>query len=110
MKSRVALFGASSALIIALLGSGCVQMPTERQGISDMRPKISFKAVNERALGARVQINGLDVGTVSDYIDGQSAVRIGPGTHRLVVSIGSDVLLDENIYLGDGVNRAFIVK
>lgn len=110
MKNRIALLGAASVLTLALLGAGCVQMPTERQGITDLRPQLSFKVANERALGARVFLNGLDVGAVSDYIDGQSAVRIGAGTHRLVVSTGSDVLLDEKFYLGDGVNRAFIVK
>jgi hypothetical protein len=37
-------------------------------------------------------------------------VRILPGTHVLRVVLGAELVLEEKFYLGDGVNRAFIVK
>ncbi|MGH8809166.1 MAG: hypothetical protein ACREX0_14935, partial [Noviherbaspirillum sp.] len=90
--------------------TGCTQMPTEKRGVADMRPQIAFKADSERLRGARVILDGLDVGSVGDYPDGAAAVRILPGAHALRVVLGAEVLLDERFYLGDGVNRTFIVK
>ena len=93
-----------------LVPSGCVQVPTEKQSISDLRPQISFKTDGERLLTARIQLDGLDVGMVSEYLDGTAAMRIRPGTHIIRIIYGPDVLLEEKFYLGDGVNRAFIVR
>lgn len=88
----------------------CTQLPTEKQNVSDIRPQISFKAEGDSAFTARVIVDGLDMGAVSEYIDGGAALRVLPGTHKLTVIAGPRVLLDEKIYLGDGVSRSFIVK
>lgn len=107
---------ALTALIVAgvlantLLLGACTQMPTEKQSVSDMRPQISFKAQSELAQGARVQVDGLDLGSVGDFLDGIAAVRVLSGMHKLTVTSGSAVLLDEKVYLGDGISRSFIVK
>jgi hypothetical protein len=50
------------------------------------------------------------MGAVGRYLDGQAALRIEPGTHQLRVTWGSQVLLDERFYVGEGVNRAFTIK
>lgn len=93
-----------------LIGTGCVNTPTEKQSISDLRPQISFKVADDRMLSAHIQLDGLDAGMVADYVDGASAMRIRPGTHLLRIVSGSEVVLEERFYLGDGVNRAFIVR
>lgn len=90
-----------------LLTVGCTQMPTEKQGISDMRPQISFKVNDDRALSARVILDGLDMGPVGDYLGGISALRVLSGTHALRVTLGSRIILDEKFYVGDGVSRTF---
>jgi hypothetical protein len=100
----------ASLLTGCLIFGGCVQMPTEKQGISDMRPQISFKAQDERALGSHIFVDGLDMGIVSDFIEGRAAVRVLSGTHIVSVASGGSVLLEEKVYLGDGVSRTFIVK
>jgi hypothetical protein len=100
----------AGVLVGCLFFGGCVQMPTEKQGISDMRPQISFKAAGERAQGSRILVDGLDMGMVSDFIEGKAAVRVLPGTHIVSVTSGGSVLLEEKVYLGDGVTRTFIVK
>lgn len=110
MHKNVTLLLVIGALTGALLSEGCTQMPTEKQGVSDMRPQISFKADGDRAQSAHVVVDGLDMGMVSDFIDGKSAIRVLPGTHVVSVISGTSVLLTEKVYLGDGVSRSFIVK
>ena len=96
--------------ISAFVAVGCTQLPTEKQKISDIRPQISFKIEGYNAKSARIIVDGLDMGVVSDFTEDKAAIRILPGTHSIVVTLGSDVLLEEKVYLGDGVNRSFIVK
>lgn len=104
---------AASLLACALTALiGCVQYPTERQSVVDLRPQISFRfdPADARMNEARVLVNGLDSGRLRDFRDGTGSLRVLPGTHTVRVVSGSDVLLDERAYLGDGVARPFIVK
>jgi hypothetical protein len=89
---------------------GCTQMPTEKQGVSDIRPQISFKAADPQHHMARVFVDGLDMGALSTYLEGIAALRIVSGTHQVRVMHGAQVLLDEKFYAGDGVNRTFIIQ
>lgn len=110
MRNVMAVLALTAGLVTALMNVGCTQMPTEKRGIADIRPQLAFKAGSDRARAARVIVDGMDVGAVSDYIDGVAAVRVLPGTHTMRVVAGSEVLVEERIYLGDGVNRTFNVK
>lgn len=107
---RIIPLALTACVMATMVTSGCVQAPTEKQSISDLRPQISFKVGDDRMQVARVQLDGLDMGTVSDYVDGVAAMRILPGTHTIRVIYGSNVVLEEKFYLGDGANRAFIVR
>lgn len=98
------------AAAAAVLTVGCTQMPTEKQDTPDMRPQISFKAVSERAKTAKVLVDGLTMGAVSDYAENIAALRILPGTHLLTVVLGNQIILEEKFYAGDGVSRTFIVN
>jgi hypothetical protein len=89
---------------------GCTQMPTEKQGVSDIRPQISFKAADTQHHSARVFVDGLDMGALSTYLEGIAALRIVSGTHQVRVMHGAQVLLDEKFYAGDGVNRTFTIQ
>lgn len=89
---------------------GCTQMPTEKQSVSDMRPQISFKTTDTQKHAARVFVDGLDMGSLGTYLDGVSALRIVSGTHQVRVMNGTQILLDEKFYAGDGVNRTFIIQ
>ena len=110
MKRTLTTAAIGWVLAASLATSGCVQMPTEKRSVADMRPQLSFKAESPRAQAARVIVDDLDMGAVSDYLDGVAAVRVLPGTHQLRIVAGGEILLDEKVYLGDGVARAFIVK
>jgi hypothetical protein len=100
----------AATLVTAFICSGCTQMPTEKHSVSDMRPQIAFKVATDGAHSARILLDGLDVGALENYLEGVAAVRILPGTHTLRVVSGNAILLDERFYIGDGVNRTFIVK
>lgn len=97
--------------IIATL-TGCVQYPTEKAGIVDMRPHVSFRFNTESSQlqSARVLVNGLDVGTVGDYLEGRAALRVLPGKNAIKVVNGASVILDQQVYLGDGVGRTFLLN
>ena len=110
MKKATRQWLTSCSLLGALLTAGCVQMPTEKAGISDMRPQISFSALAESLHAARVSVDGMDTGTVGDYLANKSALRVLPGNHQIQVISSGAILLDEKTYLGDGVNRTFLVK
>lgn len=104
-------FVAASLLVMALT-AGCVQYPTERQSVVDLRPQISFRfnPADSRMAQARVLVNGLDSGRMADFLDGTGALRVLPGTHIVQVLSGSEMLLNERAYIGDGVARPFTVK
>lgn len=108
---RKNLMAAGVALAMSLvLLPGCVQMPTEKQIVSDMRPHISFRAPDVQTHTARVIVDGLDMGTVGAYLEGRAALRIQPGTHHLQVLLGSQQLLSEKFFVDDGVSRSFSVR
>ena len=104
-----------SALIALLLLSatiitGCVQLPTEKQGVSDLRPQISFVAESEKAKNSQVIIDGLNMGIVGSYLSGTAGLRLLPGSHIISVMYGNEILLNEKFYVGDGVSQTFNVK
>ena len=50
---------------------GCTQMPTQQQGVSDLRAQIAFRGANTQQHAARVMVDGLDMGAVGAYLDGR---------------------------------------
>ena len=103
----------SAAFAVALVGtglSGCTQMPTERHGVVDLRPQLSFRYDNDSLESARIIVDGLDMGAAGDYRDGKSSLRLLSGTHIVRVVLNGRTIVEEKIYAGDGVNRSILVK
>lgn len=101
------------ALAVAVSAlAACVQMPTEKQSIADLRPQISFKfnPTNPMAQTSRVILDGQDMGSIQQFTDGINSLKVLPGTHQLQILNGSLVLLEERFYVADGVNKSFAVK
>lgn len=110
MKAK-SIFGAMAFVVTsALFLPACTQIPTEKQSIVDLRPQISFKVIDETLLNAALEIDGVNSGLVSEYLEGRGALRLRPGSHLVRVHYGSRVLLEERFYLGDGVSRTFLIK
>lgn len=92
--------------------SACVQYPTEKAGVVDLRPQISFRmsAADAQLQSARVFVNGLDVGVVGEYLEGQASLRVLAGKNVIQVVSGGRVVLDQQVYLGDGVGRTLLIN
>ncbi len=90
--------------------TGCTQMPTEKQGVSDMRPQISFQLERSDLASAQVMVDGLSMGVAGSYLAGQATLRVLPGPHELQVVAGGRVILSERVYLADGVSKSFVLK
>ena len=103
----VALLACSMPILTA-----CVQYPTERQSVVDMRPKLTFRfdPTDARMNEARVYVDALDAGRMGDFLDGRGSLRVLPGSHIVRVVSGTVVLLEERVYVGDGVVRPLVVK
>lgn len=109
IESKLAL---SVALLCTALTCGCVQYPTEKQSVVDLRPQLSFKVdANDWGLAqARVVIDGLDAGKVGDFVSGKATLRVLSGSHVVQVIRDGTMVLDEKVYLGEGVSRDFLLK
>lgn len=108
MTASLVLNRAIAALALATLAA-CVSYPTEKQGVVDARPKISFRLA-DGAADARVLVDGLDMGRAGDFAEGKAALRVLPGTHQLTVQEGRRVYLSEKFYVADGVSRTFAMQ
>ena len=110
MNKSFRAFAVASVFGVVISLSGCIQMPTERSGVADLRPQISFSTVNENLYASRVSVDGMDVGVVGDFVSGRAALHVLPGNHRIVVVGNGAVLLDEKTYMGDGASRSFQIQ
>ena len=85
-------------------------MPTEKQGVADVRPQLSFQLASPAMEAAQVVIDGLPIGEAGRYVAGVASLRVLPGTHDLQVTLGGRSVLSERFYVGDGVNKTFVLK
>ncbi len=108
MRTRVLLV----AWILVVGLAGCVQMPTEKQQVVDLRPQIAFR-VEGGAIDpaqARVFVDNLDMGPLASYLEGRATLRVLPGNHVIRVEAGGAVVLNERLYIADGVTRTLLVN
>ena len=110
MKTILSRATFACALAIAGLTAACTQMPTEKQGVSDMRPQVSFRFENPDLAAAQVLVDGLGMGQAGQYSDGATSLRLVPGTHLIQVMWQGRAVLNERFYSADGVNRTFVLK
>lgn len=96
--------------LAGLASTACTQMPTEKQGIADVRPQISFQADDPALAAAQVLVDGLPMGFVNRYLAGTASLRVLPGTHEVRVELPGRTVMAERLYLGDGVNKTFVLK
>jgi hypothetical protein len=96
-------------LLVAV--AACVQMPSEKQEVVDLRPQFSFALADpgDDAAHYRVFVDGLDMGTASSYSAGKNVLRVLPGTHVVKVEGRGRVVLEERVFLGDGATRTILI-
>lgn len=113
MSKRTRSLGLTVALALSLATLvGCVQYPTEKAAVADIRPQISFSISEGDAhlKSATVYVNGLEIGKAGDFLDGKAAVRVLPGSNVVKVMDGPTRVIEQTVYLGDGVARSIILK
>jgi hypothetical protein len=95
--------------VVALL-SGCIQTPTEKQGVVDNRPQLTFSfADGNKERGYIVYLDGLEMGGADQYMEGRVALRVLSGTHILRVENAGQIVLEDKIYLGDGASKNILL-
>jgi hypothetical protein len=104
------MFNRAVAILALATLAACVSYPTEKSGVADTRPQIAFRMVDGADPGARVLVDGLDMGSAGDFAEGRAALRILPGTHQLTVRSGGQIIVSEKFYVADGVARTFNLK
>ena len=95
---------------VTVISSACTQFPTENQYVTDLRPQLSFKILKDGLGGAAVFVDGLVMGTAGEFAEGIASLRVLPGNHQIRVDINGTALVDEKIYMGDGVHRTILVR
>lgn len=98
-------------LLLALHMTACVQMPTEKQEVADLRPQLSFSLADpdDDAGLYRVYLDGLDMGLAASYMTGKNGMKVLSGTHVVRVEGRGRVVFQERLYLGEGATRAILI-
>jgi hypothetical protein len=89
-------------------------MPSEKQAVVDLRAQLSFRVTNAALDPAslRLSVDGLDMGPVSSYLEGQQSLRVLPGNHlvRVVFSSGGQLVFEERLFIGEGVSKVLLIN
>lgn len=97
-------------IAVALLLLGCVRTPTQETHVVDDRPRISFdvSALEQKPRSYHVRVDGVDFGSIDQYLSGKNALPLLPGKHTVEVLLKGNVIFTQKVYLGE--NSARIVK
>jgi hypothetical protein len=98
--------------LLALATTGCtIQYPSEKQEVADLRPSFSFALAdpNDDPTQYRILIDGLDMGSASNYVAGKNALKVLSGTHIVKVEAKGRAVVEERVYLGDGATRTILI-
>lgn len=92
-----------------LLLSGCVQTPTEDGYTVDLRPAISFipRDKTQDTTAYTVYVDNLNMGSASQYLDKEAALRLLSGSHLIEVKRNSETVFSTKVYLGDRAIKTF---
>ena len=100
-----------AVFLTALAAAACVQFPTEKQEVVDLRPHFSFALADDfdDATQYRVFVDGLDMGLASRYAAGKGALKVLAGTHVVRIERQGRVVVQEQVFLGDGATRTILI-
>lgn len=122
MTSFVPLRGVSQRRVVArailvattvAAVAGCIQMPTERRDAVDLRGQLALRLQdpNTQVAAWRVFVDDIDMGFLSDYVtpSADRQLRLLPGNHVLRIETPAGPVVNERIFIGDGMTRTFTV-
>lgn len=102
------LLSAFFVLIFIASLSACAKQPTISETTVDLRPALSFTLASKKqdASSFEVFVDGLNMGSAEQYIQGKAALRVLSGTHLIQVKQHGQVVLEQKIYLGDSAVKS----
>lgn len=83
---------ACAALLLSVGGCAYPTSKTEQGGVSS---SLSFAGLPP---SASISVDGAAIGMAGDYAS--KVLAVSPGTHRVVVQNGGQVLVDRDVYVG----------
>ena len=89
------------ALIVAATLSGCAY-PAKQVSTVDDRPGIYVAGAPSEAV---LFVDGIEMGRAAAFDGNPKILLLEPGTHRLKIIHGADVLLSQDVFLGEGTRR-----
>jgi hypothetical protein len=81
--------------LLAGVIAGC-SMPNTTVRSVDSRPSLAIKGAPS---SAKLIIDGLDVGAANTYNGDPQVLILEPGTHKVLVTDGSDVLYEQFVFV-----------
>ena len=86
--------------LLFLLG-GCVY-PYKQVQTLDNRPGLYIVGASHNAL---LYVDGSEIGLATNYNGNPNVLLLEPGTHRIEIHQGSDVVYSSDVFLGEGTRR-----
>ncbi len=90
-----------ATLTMAFALVACSTPVTQIQSV-DLRPTLS---ISNAPSGSVLTIDGVVVGDAGAISAGKQAIMLTPGTHQINVSYNGSSLINEKIYLGEGLHK-----
>lgn len=98
-------------IVAALLLLGCVRTPTQDTHVVDDRPRVSFdvSALEQKPRSYHVRVDGIDFGSVDQYLRDKNALPLLPGQHTVEVLLKGNVIFSKKVFLGENSSRVIKV-
>lgn len=100
-----------TAMVFLLVLAACVQKPTQSTEVVDDRPRVAFDAgaLPDRARRYEVVIDGINYGSMEQFLVNQNALRVIEGPHQIVVVKDGQVVFQQDVVLGANSTRVIKV-
>ena len=98
-------------VIFIALFSGCVNKPVSTTEVIDDRPRLMFdiSALSKNVSQYQLVIDGVNYGSVSQYLKDEASLRIVPGNHVVDVQLEGQTVFSKDVYLGENTTRVIKV-
>lgn len=93
--------------LVLVVGLTACSYPVTQTKAVDARPTLSIDGAPQ---GSQLLIDGLVIGAADAYRSGKKSLRLQPGTHLVRVEHAGQVLLEEKVYLSDGLFKILTVQ
>lgn len=95
--------------VLALFITACSTTQPEVVSHSvDTRGSIAFEAKANDDVD--IYLDGKFIGQAEDFLVNEKQLKVNQGSHKIVVIDGDDVIYQEKIFIGNGVNKVIVLN